>query len=159
MFDASNCSVCPLPVPTSIQIPGHEAVAENKSDNYLFIDSEEEQEVKANRLDNNSELLSNAKQLLDYDIISDASVTSATQDTKTLTLASTTTLFVDSESDSIVTLEFSGIFDGFKVHNPMENNENIDPQVNLQQRTPATIAVLNKIGAVRSRRFLEILPD
>ena len=40
------------------------------------------------RLNNDSKLLSDAKQLLDYDIISNSSVTSATQDTDTLSLAS-----------------------------------------------------------------------
>ena len=88
MSDTSDCSVCPLPIPVTIQIPGQESTSSYQSDDYLCIDSEDEQDIKASRLNNDSKLLSDAKQLLDYDIISSSSVTSATQDTDTLSLAS-----------------------------------------------------------------------
>ena len=65
-------------------------------DNYLFIDSEDEQDIKTSRLNNDSKLLTDAKQLLDYDIIPNSSVTSATQDTDTMSLASTATISTDS---------------------------------------------------------------
>ena len=89
MSDASDCSVCSVPVLISIQIPEHEAVASDESDDYLCIDSEDEKDIKTSRLNNDRKLLFNAKQLLDYDIISNSSVTSVTQDTDTLSLAFT----------------------------------------------------------------------
>ena len=89
MSDASDCSVCSVPVLISIQTPEHEAVASDESDDYLCIDSEDEKDIKTSRLNNDRKLLFNAKQLLDYDIISNSSVTSVTQDTDTLSLAFT----------------------------------------------------------------------
>ena len=50
------------------------------------------QDIKTSRLNNDSKLSSNAKRLLDYDIISNSSITSATQDTDTFSLASTVTV-------------------------------------------------------------------
>ena len=97
MSDASDCSVCPLPVPVVIQISGQELTSGCQSDDYLCIDSEDEQDIKTSRLNNDSKLLSEAKQLLDYDIISNSSVTSATQDTDTMSLASTATILADSK--------------------------------------------------------------
>ena len=102
-------------------------------------------------------LLSDAKQLLDYDIISNSSVTSATQDTDTLSLASTVTVSVDSEGGSIATPQFTGILNGFKTDDPMEDSKQLDPKAKMQQQTPATIAIVNTIGAVRSRKFLKVL--
>ena len=113
MSDAPNCSVCLLPVPVTTQI----------------------QEIKTSRLNNESKLLSNAKQLLDYDIISTSSVTPATHDTDTLSLASTVTVTVDFKCESIITPQFSGILDEFKTDNLMENNEQLDSKVKMQQRT------------------------
>ena len=78
MSDASHCSVCPSPVPVMIQISGQELTSSCQFDDYLCIDSEDEQDTKTSRLNNDSKLLSEAKQLLDYDIISDSSVASAT---------------------------------------------------------------------------------
>ena len=158
MSDASDCSVYPLPVPVTIQIPGQESTSSYQSDDQLCIDSEDEQDNKTSRLNNDSNLLSDAKQLLNYDIISNYSVTSATQDTDTLSLASTVTVSVDSECDSTATPQFSEILDGFKA-DPMEDREQLNPKVKLQQRTPATIAVANTVGAIRSRKFLKVLLD
>ena len=85
MSDASDYSVCPLTVPITIQISGQELTSSCQADDYLHIDSENEQDIKTNRLNNDSKLLSDAKQLLDCDIISNSSVISATQDIKTQT--------------------------------------------------------------------------
>ena len=93
----------------------------------MCIDSEDEQDIKTSRLNNGSKLLSDAKQLLDYDIISSSSVTSATQDTDTLSLASTVTVSVDYKGDSTATPQFSGILDGFKA-DPMKDSEQLDPK-------------------------------
>ena len=133
MSDASDCSVCPLSIPITIQIPGHEAASSCEAEDYLCIHSEDEWNIKTSRLNNASKLLSNAKQLLDYDVISSSSVTSATQDTDTLSLASTVTVPVDSRDDSTATPQFSGILDGFKSDNPKEDNEQLNPKVKLQQ--------------------------
>ena len=106
MSDASDCNVCPLTVPVTIRIPEHEAVLSCETDDCLCIDSEDEQDMKTSRLKNDSTLLSNAKQLLDYDIISRSCVTSVTQDTDTLSLASTlhiVTVSLDSRDDSTAT--------------------------------------------------------
>ena len=97
MSDASDCSVCPLPVPATIQISGQGLTSSCQFDDYLCIDSEDEQDIKTSRLNNDRKLLSEAKQLLDYDIISHSSVTSATQDTDTMSLASTATILADSK--------------------------------------------------------------
>ena len=78
MSDASDCSVCQLPVPVTIQISGQELTLSCQFDDYLCIDSEDEQDIKTSRLNNDSKLLSDAKQLLEYDIISNSSVASAT---------------------------------------------------------------------------------
>ena len=58
------------------------------------------------------------KQLLDYNIISNSNVASATQDTDTMSLASTATMLEDSEGDSTTTPQFGGTVDGFKLMNP-----------------------------------------
>ena len=125
----------------------------------MCIYSEDEQDIKTSRHNNGSKLLSDAKQLPDYDITSNSSVTSATQDTDTLSLASTVTVSVDSEGNSTATPQFSGILDGFKTDNPMEDSEQLDPKVKLQQQTPVTITIVNTIGAVRSRKFLKVMLD
>ena len=100
MSDTSDCSVCPLPVPATIQITGQGRTSRCQIDDYMCIDSEDKQDVKTNRLNNDSKLLSDAKQLLDYNIISNSSVASATQETDTMSLASTTTISAYSEDDS-----------------------------------------------------------
>ena len=61
MSDASDCSVCPLPVPVTIQISGKELMSSGQFDDYLCIDSEDEQDIKTSRLNNDSKLLSEAK--------------------------------------------------------------------------------------------------
>ena len=66
MSDTSDCSVCPLPAPVTIQISEQESTSSYQSDGYLCIDSEDEQDIKTSRLNNDSKLLSEAKQLLDY---------------------------------------------------------------------------------------------
>ena len=159
MSDTSDCSVCPLPAPVTIQISEQESTSSYQSDGYLCIDSEDEQDIKTSTLNNNSKVLSGAKQLLDYDIFSSCSVTSATQDTDTLPLASTVTVSVDSECDSTATPQFSEILARIKIDDPMEDSEQLDPTVKLRQQTPATIAIANTIGAVRSRNFLKVLLD
>ena len=83
MSDASDCSGCPLPVPVTIRIPEQELTSSCQSGDYLCIDSEDEQDIKTSRLNNGSKLLFEPKQLLDYNTISNSSVTSATQDTDT----------------------------------------------------------------------------
>ena len=159
MSDASDCSVCPLPVPATIQITGQGLTSSCQVDDYMSIDSEDEQDVKTNRLNNDSKLLSNAKQLLDYDMVSNSSVACATQETDAMSLASTTTMSAYSEDDSSATPQFNGTIDGFKTDEPANNNEQLDPKIKLQERTPATIAVANTIGAVKSRKFLKVLLD
>ena len=104
-------------------------------------------------------MLSNAKQLLDCGIISNSSVTFATQDTDTLFLASIATVSVDSEGGSTSTPQFSGILDGSKADDPIEDSKQLDPKIKLQQQTPATIAITNTIGAVKSRKILKVLLD
>ena len=42
MSDVSDCSVCPLPVPVTIQISGQEATPSYQPDDYLCSDSEDE---------------------------------------------------------------------------------------------------------------------
>ena len=37
--------------------------------------------------------------------------------------------------------------------NTTNNSEQLDPKTKLQQQTPATIAIANNIGAVKSRKF------
>ena len=91
-------------------------------DEYMCIDSNDEQDVKPNRLINDSKLLSNAKQLLDYDIVSNSSVASATQETDAMSLASTTTMSAYSEDDSSATPQFNGTNDGFKADEPADNS-------------------------------------
>ena len=111
MSDASACSVCPLPVSVTIQISGQKLTSSCQSDDYLCIDSEDEQDIKTSRLNNDSKLLSDAKQLLDYDTIFNSSVASATQETDTMSLASTTTISACSEDDSAATPQFGGTID------------------------------------------------
>ena len=76
-----------------------------------------------------------------------------------MSLASTVTISADSEGDSTATPQFGGTIDGFKTDEPTNNNEQLDPKVKLQERTPVTIAVANTIGAVKSRKFLKVLLD
>ena len=157
--DASGCSVCPLPVPVTVQTPGQELTSSYQSDGYFCIDSEDEQDIKTSRLNNDSKLLSDAKQLLDYDIIYNSSVIFATQDTDTLSLASTATVSVDFKGNITATPQFGGMLDGFKTDDLTNNSEQLDPKVKLKQQTPATIAIANTIGAVKNRKFLKVLLD
>ena len=131
MSNASDCSVCPLPVPVTIQISGQELTSSCQFDDYMCIDSEDKQDIKTSRHHNSSKLLSEATQLLDYDIISNSSVTFATQDTDTMSLASTATISADSEGDSTATPQFGGTIDGFKTNELTIDNEQLDPKVKL----------------------------
>ena len=76
-----------------------------------------------------------------------------------MSLASTTTISAYSEDDSAATPQFGGTIDGFKTDEPTSNNEQLDPKSRLQERAPATIAVANTIGAVKSRKILKVLLD
>ena len=59
--------------------------------------------------------------------------------------------------DSTATPQFGGTIDGFKTDNPINDSQQLDHKVKLQERTPATIAISNTIGAVR--KFLKVLLD
>ena len=47
MSDASDCSVCQLPVPVTIRISGQELTLSCQFDDYLCINSEDEQDIKS----------------------------------------------------------------------------------------------------------------
>ena len=76
-----------------------------------------------------------------------------------MSLASTATISADSEGDSTAIPQFGGTIDGFKTNKPASDNEQLDPKIKLQERTPATIAMANTIGDVKSRSFLKVLLD
>ena len=65
----SECEVLPIQIPRSIQVPGPVESPSDHADEYLCLDSDNEQELRANRpMDN--KLLSSAKQLIEFDDIS-----------------------------------------------------------------------------------------
>ena len=79
---ASDCEVLPVPIPRLIQVPGPGESHSNHSDEYLCLDSNNEQELRATRpVDNN--LLSNVTQFIEFCNISHSSKT-ATSVTKSL---------------------------------------------------------------------------
>ena len=59
----------------------------------------------------------------------------------------------------LLTPQFSRILDGFKTDEHMQDSEQLDPNIKLQQQTPATIAISNTIVTVKSRNFLKVLLD
>ena len=50
---ASDCSVLPLPIPRSIQVPGQARSTSDNTEEYVCLDSENDQVIDASRLKNN----------------------------------------------------------------------------------------------------------
>ena len=149
---SSDNSVLPVPmIPRSIQVPGPTETPSVQFDDHMCLDSDSEQDDNASRLKRHN-LLSKAKQLIDFE---NQSLTSSTSTAETLTVDSYSTTSNDSK-------EFNGFVESYLVDPKSIDIEShaLDPkEVATIERTPATIAIAGSIGTVKSRKFLKVLLD